>query len=132
MTATLTESRSDQVSQFYPNIVNGKIEKPTAESAANFRPHPGTVLVVADPPDRESKGGIIIPEKHLVDKNMGTVVAAPDLDPLYAVGDRVLFRSQNSEKLTMMFDGKEVEYVVLQYRGDIDDQILGKFVSEGS
>lgn len=122
--ASAIDNKSDVISTYYTELLERSHDRISEDSVATFVPHTNTVLVSPDPPDTESKQGIIFPESAIQDKNFGTVLAVPE-DCMYQVGDRVLFRSQGGTKLEFPDVG---QCVILQFTGDIDDEILGKFV----
>lgn len=60
---------------------------------ASLRPLHDNVLVLRDPSEHETPGGILIPDAHQQKPRAGTVVATGiDADDLHP-GDRVLFSS---------------------------------------
>ena len=123
MMAPAIDNKSEVISTYYTDLLEQSHERISEDSVANFVPHPNPILVAPDPPDTKSKQGIIFPETAIQDKNFGTVLAVPE-SCIYAVGNRVLFRSGGGTK--MKFPGVG-DCVLLQYTEDIDDEILGKF-----
>ncbi|MHC4091165.1 MAG: hypothetical protein ACYSVY_12985 [Planctomycetota bacterium] len=87
-----------------------------------FRCAYNSILVRILPPDRITVGGIVLPDAHVKEPRIGKVVAVPKDDCTYKVGDTVLFRQYGGGLAEL--PGYE-DMVVLQWRGDIADDVLG-------
>jgi co-chaperonin GroES (HSP10) len=124
MTIQLEEQQSEAVQRDYGRLLQDSIDRIQKDCVENFIPHPGTILVRPDPPDTKSDNGIILPDCAIKQKLFGTVLAVHEASSSYAIGDRVLFRARAGTKITFPDVG---ECLILQYCGDIDDEILGKF-----
>lgn len=88
-----------------------------------FRPSPGAVLVKPVPRETMTDGGLYIPEQAQQPPQVGVVVSAGDNSCPYQQGQVVLFRWGTGTEVTLS-DG---DFMLLQYRGAIDDDILGCF-----
>lgn len=93
----------------------------------NFVPMYGTILVRMYPRDKQTKGGIVIPDAHQEDKNLGVVMAVSEEESDFKPGEIMYFRAYANE--AMNFDGKE-DYRLVQNRRKPDGDIFGKFVPE--
>jgi co-chaperonin GroES (HSP10) len=91
-----------------------------------FEPATGTIVVKKVPPETLTEGGIHLPPSAQRAQNIGAVVAVNGDECPYAVGDLVCFRSGGYPLQLREGD----EYLILQYRGAIDDEVLGKFLGE--
>lgn len=126
MTATLTEATDEHVQAVYGPMLEKGFSRLKGLVITQFQPASGTIVVKKAPPDVLTEGGLHLPPTAQKAQNIGIVVAVNvDPDCPYKVGDLVFFRSGGYPmELT-----KGDEYLVLQYRGCIDDEVLGKFGS---
>lgn len=90
-----------------------------------FVPWPGRFLVKRFQADKQTKGGLTLPEEAIRKKNWGHVVALPidRAPPGVKLGTIVLFLDGAGELIESMGD----EYVLLDYRDDFDNDVLGIF-----
>ena len=121
-----TEAKSQPAQTYYGAILNDAYQKRIGIKNEKFIPHPGTMIVKADDPDTETKGGIIIPDRATEAKATGVIIAVRDDDEHYEIGDRVLFRKQNVAQ-TVPLEGVG-DCIILQYCGGVDDDVLAKIV----
>lgn len=124
MTTTVREKRDRQIAQHFGPIATQRSAN-VCKTIGDFLPCAGTVVVKQEEPEKVTKGGVVIPERYAEPQRFGTVVAVPEECAEYRLGDVVLFRS---EGVPIILD--DVEYIVLQFRGAIDDDILGQFVRD--
>lgn len=128
MTATLTEPKNKHIESVYGPMLEKSFAKLKGLSISGFQPASGTIVVKKAPPEALTEGGIHLPQIAQRQQNIGVVMAInKDTDCPYQVGDLVFFRSGG---YPMELD-KGDEYLILQYRGCIDDEVLGKFVEPG-
>lgn len=113
---------------FFGELLESSRSRRVYDTVENFVPHPRTLVVCPDPKEEVTPGGLILPDQAQTPKDIGTVVAAPLDDPHYQVGDRVIFRNSAPEEVEFSDIGK---CIILQYCGEVDDQILGRFQREG-
>lgn len=108
----------------------------------DFRPCPGTVLVVTPPPITTTKKGIILPDSAIGMPTWGIVAAIPGIprreedgyppdcedgpEPRcpVQVGDRVVFREGAGTPVAFQ-DRKDL--LLLQYTAEADSEIMGRF-----
>lgn len=124
MTATLKEPANPHIEAVYGAMLQKSFARLKGLSISSFKPASGTIVVKRAAPETLSEGGIHLPERAQRQQNIGAVVAINDEDDCpYEVGDLVFFRSGG---YPMELD-KGDEYLILQFRGCIDDEVLGKF-----
>ena len=123
MTATLENKANPQISKYYQSILDGAYQKPIEAGSVTITPHLNTLFVRPDDPERVSAGGITIPDRAQQQRDTGVVIAVRDEDPLYKVGDRIMYRRSGDQ---VHIEGIG-DLVVLQHCGGIDDNILCKF-----
>ncbi len=127
MTATLTEPKNAHIDSVYGTLLEKSFSRLKGLSIEGFKPAAGTIVVKRAAPETLSDGGIHLPDRAQRQQSIGAVVAVNDDDDgPYKVGDLVFFRSGG---YPMELD-KGDEYLILQFRGCIDDEVLGKFDSE--
>ena len=125
MTVAVEKHESEVVQRDYGRLLEDSYSRAENDHVQNFVPHKGTLLVKPDPPETTTKSGIHLPEVAIQQKQIGTVLAVSEDDGDYHVGDRVLFRARAGTAIS--FPEPAGECKLLQYCGDIDDEILGKF-----
>jgi co-chaperonin GroES (HSP10) len=124
MTATLKEPSNPHIQSVYGPMLEKCFAQLKGLSVRDFQPASGTIVVKPAAPETLTEGGIHLPPSAQQAQKIGAVVAVnADADCPYDVGDLVLFRSGGAK---MSLD-KGDEYLILQYRGCIDDEVLGKF-----
>lgn len=127
MTVSLKEPRNPHIESVYGPMLEKSFARLKGLSISGFQPASGTIVVKRAAPEVLTEGGIHLPESAQRQQNIGSVVAVNDDEECpYQVGDLVFFRSGG---YPMELD-KGDEYLILQYRGCIDDEVLGKFVAE--
>lgn len=124
MSVTLKEPDNPHIQSVYGPMLEKSFARLKGLSISRFQPASGTIVVKRAAPDTLTEGGIHLPQSAQRQQNIGAVVAVNDDDGCpYQVGDLVFFRSVG---YPMELD-KGDEYLILQYRGCIDDEVLGKF-----
>lgn len=127
MTATLVEPHNPHIESVYGPMLEKSFARLKGLAISCFQPASGTIVVKRAAPDTLTEGGIHLPQTAQRQQNIGAVVAVNDDEECpYAVGDLVFFRSGG---YPMELD-KGDEYLILQYRGCIDDEVLGRFREE--
>lgn len=116
-----------------PNGNGATTEKPAAgegvglgfdiSQLAGFVPARGKVLVKADPPETQTKTGLIIPEMARKNRSTGMVLLAPAGCP-YPQGTRVLFTIYGGELADFLGEG---DLKLLTYWPEEDTEILGSW-----
>ncbi len=124
MTATLTEPENPQIREVYGPLLDKTFATLKGLEVEDFKPATGTIVVKQAAPETVTEGGLHLPESAQKETNFGAVVAVncDDRCP-YSVGDLVFFRKGGY--FMELHEGDK--YLILQYRGCIDDEILGKF-----
>lgn len=119
----------------YAPILEGEISGLEDFEPEDFRPAPGTILVVRPPPKTETKGGIQLPETSLIGSQVGKVAAVPWVpaegpralgkDPKCPVdpGQFIVFRGDGSP----VNFGERKDLILIQYMDGPDSEILGWF-----
>ena len=126
--------KSDQAQTFFRETLSGDAGEGYDVRPEDFVPHPGTMLVKPDSPETLSEGGIHLPDVAQRDRRTGTIVTvtaplnAADPD-FYKTGDRILFRLPSTDAHIDFKEGGR--HVILQWCGDISDEILGRFDKPG-
>lgn len=124
MTATLKEPENPHIKSVYGPMLERSFAQLKGLSITAFKPASGTIVVKRADPETLTDGGLHLPLSAQRQQNIGAVVAVnEDDDCPYAVGDLVFFRSGGYP----MELAKGDEYLILQFRGCIDDEVLGKF-----
>lgn len=59
--------------------------------SSNVRPVLGRVVVLPDPAPEKTSSGLIIPEAAKTPPSSGTIVSVNSEEPIFRIGDRVLF-----------------------------------------
>lgn len=133
---TLKEPTNPHIGEMYGEALGKGIGPIPHFDVSQFAPAVGTIVVQRADPEAVTEAGIIIPDGAQEIPNIGRVVACPSnsvLEPKphthcpYHVGDWVLFRNGGVE---LPLAGAN-NLVVLQFRGAIDDEILGRFFVKG-
>lgn len=124
MTVTLNEPTNKHITGVYGPMLERAFGRLKGLDIKDFQPAAGTIVVKKAPPDKITDGGLHLPQTAQRQQNIGAVVAINvDEGCPYKVGDLVFFRSGG---YPMQLD-RDDEYLILQYRGCIDDEVLGKF-----
>ncbi|MHC4067203.1 MAG: co-chaperone GroES family protein [Planctomycetota bacterium] len=92
----------------------------------DFVPAPNTILARRLPADTMTEGGLHLPENVQEEKLVCVVLAINEEDQGdYKPGDIIFVRGAYSGQ-NLPFKGWD-DLLILQYRGEIDDDILGRF-----
>lgn len=120
----LKEPENEQIGDVYGPLLKKSFERLKGLSIEDFQPATQTIVVKKAPPEVLTDGGIHIPVAAQKEQNIGVVVRInADKDCPWKVGQLVVFRT-GGHPLEL---DKGDQYLVLQYRGCIDDEILGSF-----
>lgn len=130
MTVEAENQVSEPAQTFFKDLLGGAAGEGFDCRPEDFVPHPGTMLVRPDSPEQQSEGGIHLPDIAQKDRRTGVIVTVtPPLDAVdrefYKPGNRILFRLPANDA-HIHFRGQGV-FVILQYCGSIDDEVLGRF-----
>ena len=80
----------------------------------NIKPVAGRVVVLPDPAPEKTDSGLFIPDSVKTPPSSGTVTHVSDTEPLFKVGDRVLFVKNAGVELGDKFLMREEDiYAVL-------------------
>jgi len=123
MATTVKEKKDRQIAQHYS--AKGHRSAELKKGIEDFIPASGTIVLKQYDPETVTAGGIHIPEAYATEQLCGEVVAIPEEQCEYALGDIVLFRCGGCPVVL-----NDTSYIVVQFRGAIDDEILGRFKKE--
>lgn len=123
----VTEPVNRQIEDLYGPLLERSFGRLKGITIKQFQPAAGTIVVKKAPPETLTEGGLVLPDSVQQEPNIGVVVAInADADCPYSVGDVVFFRTGGY--LMELAHGDK--YLIMQYRGCIDDEVLGKFVPD--
>lgn len=125
----LRAEQNGQAERYYTNLYERAVNSLDV-GPASIIPRPNTLLVRLVDPDKMTSGGLHLPEMALREKGLGVVLRVNPLQAkecFYAEGDLVLFRTHAGQVIELEAEG---QFVLLQWTGGIDDEILAKIDSK--
>lgn len=107
---------------YYSALTNDEVNGTIESGPESLIMCAGTVLVSFPPPEEETKGGIVIPEKMRKSQDIGRVLSTPldDKCPVHS-GDLVICRHMAGDPIKL-FGRNDLRF--LQYTEDAGSEIL--------
>ena len=110
-------------SAFYKPILEDGARGLESFDVEDFRPLPGTILVVLPPRIEVTKGGVVLPDIIHEARSFARVAAVPDdQDCPVEIGDWVIFRSEADYPIPL--SGRE-DLALLNYSEGAESDLLG-------
>ncbi len=132
MPLTVTSPSNPEIALTYGKILSTSQKRLKDLTIEQFEPAIGTIIIQKFDPETLTEGGIHIPEMACKKPALGTVMVvyktASGPECPYKRGDIVVIRSEHCGSEIAV--GKSDVYHAVQFRGCIDDEVLGRFPAE--